>query len=47
MQEGYYDWPKRTDFQQLARMMKISVPSYREHLKKAEKKLLPDLIRQA
>ncbi len=44
--EGYYDWPKKTDFQLLAKMMKISVPTFREHLKKAEKKMLPDLIKQ-
>ncbi len=43
---GYYDWPKRTDFQELSKKMKISVPSFREHLKKAEKKILPDLIKQ-
>jgi predicted DNA binding protein len=45
-EEGYYDWPKRTDFQKLAYKMKMSVPTFREHLKKAEKKLLPDLITQ-
>jgi predicted DNA binding protein len=46
LQEGYYDWPRHSDLQHLATLMRISVPSYREHLKKAEKKLLPDLIRQ-
>ncbi len=46
MQEGYYDWPKRTDFQQLSQKMKVTVSTYREHLKKAEKKILPDLIKQ-
>lgn len=44
--EGYYDWPKRTDFQMLAPKMGVSVPTFREHLKKAEKKILPDLIQQ-
>ena len=45
-EEGYYDWPKRTDFQILSQKMKVSVSTFREHLKKAEKKILPDLIRQ-
>ena len=44
--EGYYDWPKRTDFQILAQKMNLSVSTFREHLKKAEKKVLPDLIKQ-
>ena|SRR3989344_1974913 len=45
-EEGYYDWPRGTDLQILAQKMKLSVPTFREHLKKAEKKILPDLIRQ-
>ncbi len=45
-QEGYYTWPKKTDFQKLAPKMNVSVATFREHLKKAEKKLLPDLIKQ-
>ena len=45
-QEGYYNWPKKTNFQKLAPKMKVSVATFREHLKKAEKKLLPDLIKQ-
>lgn len=45
-EEGYYNWPKGTDFQVLAKRMKVSVSTFREHLKKAEQKLLPDLIKQ-
>lgn len=41
---GYYRWPKRTDFSKLAKAMGISVQTYREHLKKAEQKLMPNLI---
>lgn len=44
--EGYYHWPKKTDFQKLAPRMNVSVATFREHLKKAEQKLLPDLIKQ-
>ncbi len=41
---GYYQWPKKTNFQQLAKAMGISVATYREHLKRAEEKLMPNLI---
>ncbi len=44
--EGYYNWPKKTNFQKLAQKMKMSVPTFREHLKKAEEKILPDLLKQ-
>lgn len=43
-EEGYYQWPKRTNFGKLAKLMRISVATYREHLKKAEQKMMPDLI---
>ncbi|MEK6847013.1 MAG: helix-turn-helix domain-containing protein [Nanoarchaeota archaeon] len=46
LEEGYYSWPKRTDLHQLARKMNTSVSTFREHLRKAEVKLMPDLIRQ-
>lgn len=44
-EHGYYSWPKRTDFGKLAEIMKVSVPTFREHLKRAEEKLMPDLIK--
>lgn len=44
-EQGYYAWPKRADLGKLAKIMKISIPTFREHLKRAEEKLLPDLIR--
>lgn len=44
-EKGFYEWPKKTDFGELAKIMKVSVPTFREHLKKAEEKLMPDLIR--
>lgn len=43
-EHGYYKWPKETDFQKLSKLMKVSVPTFREHLKKAEEKLMPELI---
>lgn len=44
-EKGYYKWPKKTNFGELAKQMNISVPTFREHLKRAEEKLMPDLIR--
>jgi predicted DNA binding protein len=45
IENGYYSWPKGTDFIELAKKMKVSVPTFREHLKRAESKLIPDLIK--
>ncbi len=39
--EGYYEIPKRTGLEELARAMGISKPTYAELLSKAERKLLP------
>lgn len=44
-EHGFYNWPKKTDFGKLAKLMKISIPTFREHLKRAEQKLMPNLIR--
>jgi predicted DNA binding protein len=45
LEEGYYHWPKKTDFGKLSKLMDVSVATYREHLKRAEQKLMPDLIK--
>ncbi len=44
-EKGYYVWPKRTDLGELAKIMMVSVPTFREHLKRAEEKLMPDLVK--
>lgn len=44
VKEGYYDIPKRMDLKKLAKLMKISVATYQEHLKRAEAKIIPKLI---
>ena len=41
--EGYYDIPKRTDLTKLAKLMKISVATLQEHLKRAESKIIPKM----
>ncbi len=42
--EGYYEYPKKTDLNKLAKMMKVGKSTFQEHLKKAEKKIIPRLI---
>jgi predicted DNA binding protein len=42
---GFYAWPKRTGLGKLAKIMRVSVPTFREHLKRAEEKLMPDLVK--
>ena len=42
---GYYEFPKLITLDDLARLMKISYSTYQEHLKRAESKLLPSLIK--
>lgn len=43
---GYYEWPKKADFAKLSKAMGVSVQTFREHLKRAEQKVMPDLIKQ-
>ena len=43
-ENGYYDFPKKANMEKLARLMNVSAPTFCEHLKKAEKKVLPDVI---
>ena len=43
---GYYQWPKKTGFGKLAKAMNVSIQTYREHLKKAEQKIMPQLAKQ-
>jgi len=41
--EGYYQFPKKTDLNRLAKKARLSKSAYREHLKRAEMKVLGDL----
>jgi len=47
IKHGYYDYPKKTDLRELAKIMKVSYATYQAHLKKAEKRLLPRLAGEA
>ncbi|MBW2966515.1 helix-turn-helix domain-containing protein [Candidatus Woesearchaeota archaeon] len=41
--EGYYQFPKKTDLNKLAKLAKLSKSTFREHLKRAEMKILSEL----
>ena len=44
-ENGFYDYPRKSNMKHLAKIAEVSVPTFFEHLKKAEKKIIPDLIR--
>ncbi|MFH1587951.1 MAG: helix-turn-helix domain-containing protein [Candidatus Diapherotrites archaeon] len=41
---GYYEYPKKTTIESLARQLKLGASTAQEHLRKAEQKLLPYLL---
>ncbi|MBD3202776.1 hypothetical protein GF327_00645 [Candidatus Woesearchaeota archaeon] len=43
-ENGYYDYPRKTELNDLAEKMDISLSTYRQHLRVAEKKLIPELL---
>lgn len=43
-QNGYYDFPRKINLDKLAKIKKVSKPTFRENLRKAEAKLMPKLI---
>jgi predicted DNA binding protein len=43
--EGYYKYPRETDLQSLAKLAKVSLPTFREHIMRAEERLIPDLVK--
>jgi hypothetical protein len=44
VRHGYYDYPRRIGLMELARFMRTSLSTYREHLRRAEKKVMPKLV---
>jgi len=43
VENGYYHFPRKVDLAQLAKLMKVSISTYQEHLRKAEEKLMPSM----
>jgi predicted DNA binding protein len=44
VKNGYYDFPRNIDLKSLSEKMDISLSTYREHLRIAEKKTIPEFI---
>ncbi|HZX45493.1 MAG TPA: helix-turn-helix domain-containing protein [Candidatus Nanoarchaeia archaeon] len=45
IEEGYYQFPKKTDLNKLSKIARLSKSTFREHLKRAEMKVLGELGR--
>jgi predicted DNA binding protein len=45
-ENGYYSYPRKITLEQLAKIAKIGISTFQEHLRKAELKLLPVIIEQ-
>ena len=45
IKNNYYDFPRETDLRKLAKLSGVSLSTFREHLRKAEKKIMPFLMR--
>lgn len=43
---GYYEYPRKIELEKLAKMTKVSLSTYQEHLRKAEGQLLPFIMRK-
>lgn len=43
-EEGYFDWPRNTDAETLADQLDISHATFLEHLRKAEKKIIDQVV---
>lgn len=41
--EGYFNYPRKIELRQLAKIMNISLSTYREHLRRAEAKIIPSV----
>ena len=42
--KGYYEYPKKIDLGELAKLMSVSKSTFQEHLKRAEGKLIPRML---
>jgi predicted DNA binding protein len=43
---GYYSWPRQATLEELAKESSLSRRAYQEHLRKAESKIIPDLLKE-
>ena len=47
IKENYYDYPRKVELRDLAKIMKISYSTFQAHLRKAEKKLIPFFFKRS
>lgn len=45
VENGYFDFPKKIELKQLAEKMGVSLSTYREHLRIAQKKVMPNIAK--
>jgi predicted DNA binding protein len=43
VKEGYYNFPRKINLDGLAKLLKLSKPTVQQHLRTAEKKMMPFL----
>jgi len=41
IENGYYRFPRKAGLEELAKIMKVSISTFQEHLRKAEEKIIP------
>ena len=46
LKEGYYEYPKKIKMEALAKKHGVSYSTYQAHLKKAEAKILPEILKE-
>jgi predicted DNA binding protein len=46
IEKGYYEYPKKIKLEELAKLIGISLSTYQAHIRKAEKKLLPFVMKR-
>lgn len=46
LKEGYYEFPKKIKMEDLAKKHGVSYSTYQAHLKKAEAKILPEILKE-
>lgn len=46
VQEGYYEYPRKTELEKLCKLNGVCLSTYQAHLRKAERKLLPFIAKR-
>ncbi len=46
VENGYYEYPRKTELEKLSKLMGVCLSTYQAHLRKAERQLLPFMFRK-